>query len=83
VWREQNAMRLAANFKTPILVSVGERDFRVPLSNTLELWAALQRNRVPSKLLVFPEENHWILNAENSRFFYNQVWDWIARWVKA
>ncbi|HVS32143.1 MAG TPA: S9 family peptidase [Thermoanaerobaculia bacterium] len=83
VWREQNAMRLAANFKTPILVSVGEKDFRVPLSNTLELWTALQRMRVPSKLLVFPEENHWILNAENSRFFYQQVWDWIAKWVNS
>ena len=81
VWREQNPMRLAANFKTPILVSVGERDYRVPMNNALELWSALQRMKVPSKLLVWPEENHWILNAENSRFFYQTVWDWIDRWI--
>jgi dipeptidyl aminopeptidase/acylaminoacyl peptidase len=82
VWREQNPIRYAANFKTPMLLSVGERDFRVPLNQTLENWSVLQRQRVPSKLLVWPEENHWILNGENSRFFYQQVWEWIDRWVK-
>ncbi|HEX6176921.1 MAG TPA: S9 family peptidase [Thermoanaerobaculia bacterium] len=82
VWREQNPIRYAANFKTPMLLSVGERDFRVPLNQTLENWSVLQRQRVPSKLLVWPEENHWILNGENSRFFYQQVWDWIDRWIK-
>ena len=64
-----------------MLVSVGEKDFRVPLNNTLELWSALQRMKVPSKLLVWPEENHWILNGENSRFFYTQVWEWMDRWI--
>lgn len=82
VWREQNPIRFAANFKTPMLLSVGEKDFRVPLNQTLENWSVLQRQRVPSKLLVWPEENHWILNGENSRFFYQQVWDWLERWVK-
>jgi dipeptidyl aminopeptidase/acylaminoacyl peptidase len=82
VWREQNPIRFAANFKTPMLLSVGERDYRVPLNQTLENWSVLQRQRVPSKLLVWPEENHWILNGENSRFFYQQVWDWIERWIR-
>jgi dipeptidyl aminopeptidase/acylaminoacyl peptidase len=82
VWREQNPIRYAANFKTPMLLSVGEKDFRVPLNQTLENWSVLQRQRVPSKLLVWPEENHWILNGENSRFFYQQVWDWLDRWIK-
>jgi dipeptidyl aminopeptidase/acylaminoacyl peptidase len=81
VWREQNPIRLAANFKTPMLLSVGERDFRVPLNQTLENWSILQRQRVPSRLLVWPEENHWILNAENSRRFYQEVWDWLGRWL--
>ena len=49
---------------------------------TLENWSVLQRMKVPSKLLVFPEENHWILDGENSRFFYEQVWDWIDRWIR-
>ncbi len=81
LWVEQSPLTYAANFKTPILLSVGERDFRVPMNNTLEMWAVLQRQRVPSKLLVWPEENHWILNGENSKFFYQTVWDWIAKWV--
>jgi dipeptidyl aminopeptidase/acylaminoacyl peptidase len=82
VWREQNPIRYAKNFKTPMLLSVGEHDFRVPMNETLENWAALQRMRVPSRLLVWPDENHWILNPENSRQFYKEVADWLARWVK-
>jgi dipeptidyl aminopeptidase/acylaminoacyl peptidase len=81
VWREQNPIRYAARFKTPMLLSVGERDMRVPLNNTLENWSALQRMRVPSKLLVWPDENHHILNPENSRKWYGEVWDWLAKWL--
>jgi dipeptidyl aminopeptidase/acylaminoacyl peptidase len=82
-WRAQNPVRFAAQFKTPMLLSVGEKDYRVPLNNTLEMWALLQRLQVPSRLLVWPEENHWILNPENSRVFYREVETWLARWVKA
>lgn len=81
VWRTQNPIRYAAQFKTPMLLSVGEKDYRVPLNNTLEMWSVLQRLRVPSRLLVWPEENHWILNAENSRVFYKEVDEWLRRWV--
>ena len=80
-WRTQNPVRSAANFKTPMLLSIGERDYRVPLNNTLEMWALLQRLKVPSRMLVWPEENHWILNAENSRVFYREVDEWLRRWV--
>ena len=82
IWREQNPIRYAAKFKTPALVSVGEHDFRVPINNALEYWSALQRQRVESKLLVFPDENHWVLNAENSKFWYGEVQAWLARWLK-
>lgn len=82
VWREQNPIRYAAKFKTPTLVSVGEHDFRVPINNALEYWSALQRQRVESKLLVFPDENHWVLNPENSKFWYTEVQAWLARWLK-
>jgi dipeptidyl aminopeptidase/acylaminoacyl peptidase len=81
-WRAQNPVRFAASFKTPMLLSVGERDYRVPLNNTLEMWALLQRQQVPSRLLVWPEENHWILNPENSRVFYREVDEWLRKWVK-
>lgn len=81
-WIEQNPIRRAANFKTPILLSVGENDFRVPLNNTLENWSALQRMKVPSRLLVWPNANHWITNGEDSRHFYEEVHAWIAKWIK-
>ncbi len=80
-WREQNPIRLAKNFKTPMLLTVGENDFRVPLNQTLENWSVLQRLQVPSKLIVFPEANHWIMKGEDSRFFYSQLFDWLKRWL--
>ncbi|HEX5707682.1 MAG TPA: S9 family peptidase [Pyrinomonadaceae bacterium] len=83
VWREQNPIRFAAKFKTPILLTVGENDFRVPLNQTLENWSVLQRLRIPSKLIVFPEENHWIQKGENSRFFYQELHAWLARYLKS
>ena len=81
VWKEQNPIRFASHFKTPMLLSVGEHDFRVPMNETLENWSVLQRQHVPSRLLVWPDENHWILNAENSKRFYREVADWLARWM--
>ena len=81
-WREQNPIRYAKNFRTPMLITVGENDFRVPMNNSLENWSVHQRLRIPSKLIVFPEENHWILRAENSRFFYQEVHAWLKRWLK-
>jgi dipeptidyl aminopeptidase/acylaminoacyl peptidase len=81
VWREQNPIRFAKNFRTPMMLSVGERDFRVPLNQTLENWSALQRMKVPSKLLVFEDENHWILKGEDSRFFYEELLGWLKRWL--
>ncbi len=81
IWRKQNPARLAANFQTPVLVTVGENDFRVPLNQSLEYWSYLQRKRVPSKLIVFPEENHWIQKGENSRFFYQEVHSWLKKYL--
>lgn len=83
IWSDQSPLTYAGNFKTPILMSVGEHDFRVPMNNTLEMWAALQRMKVPSRLLIWPDENHWIQNAENSRFFYREVADWLGKWVNS
>ena len=83
VWTKQNPLSRAGNLKTPMLVTVGERDYRVPMNNALQLWSALQRMKVPSRLIVFPEENHWVLSGENSRFFYAEIHAWIARWLGA
>ena len=81
IWREQNPIRYAGRFVTPTLVTVGEQDFRVPLNNSLEYWTVLQRRRIPSRLVVFPDENHWVLKGENSRLFYEEVHAWLARWL--
>jgi dipeptidyl aminopeptidase/acylaminoacyl peptidase len=78
-WRQQNPVRLAAKFQTPMLVSHGENDFRVPLNQALELWSVLQRLRVPSRLVVYPGENHWVMSGENSRFFYQEAHAWLAK----
>jgi dipeptidyl aminopeptidase/acylaminoacyl peptidase len=88
VWREQNPVRLAGNHAkrsgwiTPVLVTVGELDYRVPANNAYEYWAYLQRLQVPSRLLSFPDENHWIMKGENSRFWYAEVHAWLARWLQ-
>ena len=83
LWREQNPIRRARSFRTPMLVTVGEKDFRVPLNNALETWTVLQRLGIPSRLLVFPDENHWILKGENSRYFYAEVHAWLAKYLSA
>jgi dipeptidyl aminopeptidase/acylaminoacyl peptidase len=82
VWREQNPIRFAKNFRTPILLTVGENDFRVPLNQTLENWSVLQRLQIPSRLIVFPDENHWIQKGENSRFFYKELHAWLGKYLK-
>ncbi len=79
VWRDQNPFRLAKNFRTPMLVTHGENDYRVPLSQALEVWNLLQRQKVPSRLVVFPEENHWVMKGEDSRYFYQEVQEWLKK----
>jgi dipeptidyl aminopeptidase/acylaminoacyl peptidase len=82
IWREQSPLTYAANWKTPMLLSIGERDFRVPIGNTLENWATLQRMHVPSRLLVWPDAWHWILKPEDSRHFYEEVHRWLGMYLK-
>lgn len=81
IWKEQSPSTYAKNFKTPVLITVGEQDFRVPLNNSLEYWSILQRQKVPSRLITFPDENHWILKGENSRFFYSELFGWFKKWL--
>jgi dipeptidyl aminopeptidase/acylaminoacyl peptidase len=69
-------------YKTPTLVIAGERDYRVPYTQSIELFNALQRQGVPSKLMVFPDEGHWILKPQNSQFWYKTFLDWLGTYVK-
>ncbi len=69
-------------YKTPMLVIAGELDYRVPYTQSLDLFTALQRQGVPSKLLVYPDEGHWILKPQNSELWYKTFLGWLATYLK-
>ena len=71
----------AGNFNTPTLVIHNQLDQRVPLAHGVELFNTLQKRGVPSKLLYFPDENHWVLKPQNSLFWYQTVHDWVAKYA--
>ena len=80
-WRDQNPSTYAAHFSTPMLVTQGEQDFRVPVNQGLEMYKLLQRRGVPSRLVIFPDENHWVMNGENARQHMREVLDWLAKYL--
>jgi dipeptidyl aminopeptidase/acylaminoacyl peptidase len=69
-------------YKTPTLIVAGERDYRVPYTQSLEFFSALQRQGVPSKLVVFPDEGHWVLKPQNADFWYKTFLDWLAKYLQ-
>jgi dipeptidyl aminopeptidase/acylaminoacyl peptidase len=73
--------RYVKDFHTPTLVIHGELDFRVPFGQGLQLFTALQMQKVPSKLLIFPDEGHWVMKPQNSVLWYNTFLDWVKQWV--
>ena len=77
-----NPVNYIKNWKTPMLVVTGEKDFRVPYTQGLASFTALQEQGVPAQLLVFPEENHWVLGAKNSLQWHETVFTWLDRWLK-
>ncbi len=72
----------AKNFKTPTLVIHGEQDFRVPFGQGLQLFTALQIQKVPSKLLVYPDEGHWVQKPQNTLLWYQTFIDWVTEWTR-
>jgi len=72
-----NPSSLVKNWRTPMLVTHGEKDFRVPYSQGLATFTALQRRGIESRLVEFPDENHWVLKPANSIFWYETVLDWL------
>ena len=71
----------AKNFKTPTLVLHGERDYRVPYTEGLSMFTALQRQGVPSRLVVFPDEGHWIGKPQNQRLWWSEVQGWLTKYL--
>lgn len=76
-----NPVNLVDKWKTPMLVITGEKDFRIPYTQGLAAFTALQRRAIPSRLLVNPNENHWVLKPKNSRQWYREVLGWMDKWT--
>jgi len=78
-----NPVNHVAQWKTPMLVITGEKDYRIPYTQGIASFTALQRKGIPSKLLVNPDENHWVLKPKNSIRWYGEVFDWLGTYLKA
>jgi len=81
-YEKHNPINFVKNWKTPMLVIHGAKDFRVVETQGLSTFTALQRKGIPSKLLYFPDENHWVLKPHNSILWHETVLDWIKSWTK-
>jgi dipeptidyl aminopeptidase/acylaminoacyl peptidase len=77
-WSPSTYAEALGKYKTPMLITVGEKDYRVPYQNSLELFATLQRQGVPSKLMVFPDAGHWIAKPKDVQLWYSALQDWLA-----
>jgi dipeptidyl aminopeptidase/acylaminoacyl peptidase len=80
-YRKWAPMMSAKNFKTPTLVIHGQLDYRLDASEGFQIYDTLQRLKVPSKMLYFPDEGHWVLKPQNSRLWYKTVNDWVDQWT--
>ncbi|ABE55194.1 peptidase S9, prolyl oligopeptidase active site region [Shewanella denitrificans OS217] len=81
LYEKFNPVNYVENWKTPMLIIHGEKDFRVPYGQGLAAFSYMQRKGIPSELLMFPDENHWILNQDNLQQWYNNVLGWMDRWT--
>ncbi len=77
-----NPVRQARGFSTPMLVIHGERDHRVPYTQGIEIYNIYKAMDLPARLVVFPDENHWILKPQNSRLWYGEFLGWLRRWLE-
>jgi dipeptidyl aminopeptidase/acylaminoacyl peptidase len=79
--QRNNPVTYAKNFKTPMLILHGEQDYRVPYVNGTALYAILQSMGVPSRLVIFPNENHWVLSPQNAIYWHWEMQTWLARYI--
>ena len=81
IWDEQSPSSFAGNFSTPILLTIGEKDFRVPINQTIAAWSYVQRMQVPGRLLVFHDADHWIMKGAEARYYWEEVLGWLAEYL--
>jgi dipeptidyl aminopeptidase/acylaminoacyl peptidase len=77
-----NPVNHVTDWRTPALIIHGEKDFRIPYTQSLSVYQAMQRRGIASELLIFPDENHWITKPKNSIQWHTAVFDWLARHLK-
>ena len=82
VYEKWSPSYFVRDFKTPTLVLHGELDYRVPVGQGLQLFTGLQMQKVPSKMVLFPDEGHWIGKPQNTVLWYQTFLDWIGEWTK-
>ncbi len=82
LYQKWSPHQYAKNFRTPTLVIHGQRDYRLDVSEGFQLFTTLQMEGVPSEMLYFPDEGHWVLKPQNSQLWYKTVNDWVDRWTK-
>ncbi len=82
IYQEISPHYYAENFDTPALIIHGQLDYRVPVGQAFELFRTLQSRDVESRLIYYPDENHWILKPNNSIYWYNQVEEWMGRFAE-
>jgi dipeptidyl aminopeptidase/acylaminoacyl peptidase len=81
MYQKWSPHQYAKNFKTPTLVIHGQRDYRLDVSEGFQLFTTLQMEGIPSKMLYFPDEGHWVLKPQNSQLWYKTVNDWVDQWI--
>jgi dipeptidyl aminopeptidase/acylaminoacyl peptidase len=81
-YEKHNPVDFVKNWKTPTLVVHGGRDYRVVETGGFATFTALQRKRIPSRFLYFPDENHWVLKPANSILWHDTVLSWLDQWTK-
>ena len=81
VWTTQSPSSYGDRFGTPMMLTIGEKDYRVPINQTIAAWTYLKRKDVAGKLLVFHEANHWVMKGAEAKHYWSEVHEWLARYL--
>ena len=82
VWHDESPSSYAGDFRTPIMFTIGEKDYRVPINQTIAAWTYVQRMQVPARLLVFHDANHWIMTPKEARYYWEEAHAWLAKYLQ-
>ncbi len=81
-YNEANPKNFVQNWNTPIMITAGELDYRIVFTQACQAFDAAQIRGIPSRMLLFPEENHWILKPQNALMWHREYFRWLDTWLK-